>query len=171
MAAADDLADAGDEDIHGADGLVVVVEAHIEGFDLLGVVGDDHRAADFLLGYVTFVLGLKVQAPFHRKFEVLAGRLKDFYGLGVGEAFEVGIDYVFQGGNGSLVVPTVEESQIVGAGFEDPGEDVLEEILGQLGQAVQVTEGYFGFDHPELSQVAGGVGVFGAEGRAEGIDV
>ena len=34
-----------------------------------------------------------------------------------------------------------------------------------------VGEGNFRLDHPELGGVAGGVGGFGAEGRAEGVDV
>src|SRR5438093_720634 len=39
LAAADDLADPGGEDVHGAHGLVVVVAAHVERFDLFGIVG------------------------------------------------------------------------------------------------------------------------------------
>ena len=45
LAAADDLADAGHQAVHGSDGLAVVVQLHIEGLDLLRVVGDEHRAA------------------------------------------------------------------------------------------------------------------------------
>ena len=45
--------------------------------------------------------------------------------------------------------------------------DVLEEGLGQVGVGGQVGEGDLGLDHPELGQVAGGVGVLGPERRAE----
>ena len=58
LGAADELADAGDEDIHGADGFVVVVAVHVEGFDIFGVVGDDCGATDFLFGEPAFVFGL-----------------------------------------------------------------------------------------------------------------
>ena len=34
----------------------------------------------------------------------------------------------------------------------------------------QLVEGHFGLDHPELGQVAGGVGVLGPERGAEGVD-
>src|SRR5690606_37844320 len=36
LAAADDLADARSQHVHGGDGLAVVVQAHVEGLDLLG---------------------------------------------------------------------------------------------------------------------------------------
>src|SRR3546814_11077495 len=45
---------------------------------------------------------------------------------------------------------------------------VLEELLGHARVLGQVREGDLRLDHPELGQVAGGVGVLGAEGRAEG---
>ena len=51
------------------------------------------------------------------------------------------------------------------------GENVLQEVFGQIGQAVQIAESHFGLDHPELGQVARGVGVFGAEGGTKGVDV
>src|SRR6185295_6622105 len=41
LAAADDLADAGREDVHRGDGLAVVVLPHIESLDVLGVVHHD----------------------------------------------------------------------------------------------------------------------------------
>jgi hypothetical protein len=42
LAAADDLADAGREHVHRGDGAAVVVHAHVEGLDLLGVVHHHH---------------------------------------------------------------------------------------------------------------------------------
>jgi hypothetical protein len=44
-------------------------------------------------------------------------------------------------------------------------------VFGQRGVVVQVGEGDFRFDHPELGQVARGVRVLGTEGRAEGVDL
>src|SRR5712671_6503026 len=46
LGAADDLADAGGEDVHGGDGAAVVVLAHVEGLDLPGIVHHDDGAAD-----------------------------------------------------------------------------------------------------------------------------
>ena len=51
------------------------------------------------------------------------------------------------------------------------GENVLQKIFGQLGQTVQIAESHFRLDHPELGQVARGVGVFGTECGAKGVDV
>ena len=47
----------------------------------------------------------------------------------------------------------------------------FEERLGQVHVVGQVVEGHLRLDHPELGQVARGVGVLGAEGRAEGVDL
>ena len=47
----------------------------------------------------------------------------------------------------------------------------LEERLGAVGVVVEVGEGDLRLDHPELGQVARRVGVLGAEGRAEGVDL
>ena len=55
LGAADEFADAGDEDVHGSAGFTVVVGVHVEGFDLLGVVGEDDGAADVFFGEPTFV--------------------------------------------------------------------------------------------------------------------
>ena len=71
LAAADDLADAGCQNIHRSNGLAVVIEAHIKRLHLLGIVGDDDGAANVLLGQPALVLGLQVQAPRHRELELV----------------------------------------------------------------------------------------------------
>ena len=48
---------------------------------------------------------------------------------------------------------------------------VLEQVLGQVHVVLEVGKGHLRLDHPELGQVAGGIGVFGPEGGAEGVDV
>ena len=49
--------------------------------------------------------------------------------------------------------------------------DVREEVFGQLQQAVEIAVGDFGLDHPELGEVAAGLGFFRAEGGAEAVDL
>ncbi len=61
--------------------------------------------------------------------------------------------------------------QVVLALLQHRAEDVAEEVLGQVGVGVEVGEGDLRLDHPELGQVARGVGVLGAEGGAEGVHV
>ena len=55
--------------------------------------------------------------------------------------------------------------------FEDAGDDVGDEVFGQVHEAVEFEEGDLGFDHPELGEVAAGFGFFGAEGGAEAVDL
>ncbi len=54
---------------------------------------------------------------------------------------------------------------------EDGGDDVGDVGFGEVEEAVEFEEGYFGFDHPELGEVAAGLGFFGAEGGAEAVDL
>ena len=54
---------------------------------------------------------------------------------------------------------------------EDRGDDVGDEGFGEVEEAVEFEEGYLGFDHPELGEVAAGFGFFGAEGGAEAVDL
>ena len=58
LGAPDDLTDAGEKDVHGADGLAVFVLLHVEGLDLLRVVGQDDRLLEVFLDEVTLVLRL-----------------------------------------------------------------------------------------------------------------
>ncbi len=51
------------------------------------------------------------------------------------------------------------------------GTEVLDERFGQVHVVGQIAEGHFGFDHPEFGQVPRGIGVLGAEGGAEGVDL
>ena len=46
-----------------------------------------------------------------------------------------------------------------------------EEVFGEFQQAVEVHEGDFRLDHPELGEVAAGLGFFRAEGGAEAVDL
>ena len=117
------------------------------------------------------MFGLQVGAPLDGVFEGFAGGLEGADGFGVGHALEVGGGDGFQGGYQFFIVEAVEKGEVVGAVGEDGGENIAEEVLGEGGEFVQVAEGDFGFYHPEFGQVAGGVGVFGAEGGAEGVDV
>ena len=63
-----------------------------------------------------------------------------------------------------------EELDIVAAVVEGVADAIFEEVLGEVHVLVDIDEGYFGLYHPELGQVAGGVGVFGTECGAEGVD-
>ena len=81
FAAADDLADAGNEEIGRRHRLAVGVLLHIEGLDLLRVVGDEHGALEDDFGEVFFVLGLKVAAPVDGVLELDVRLLQDGNGV------------------------------------------------------------------------------------------
>ena len=48
----DDFADLGEEHVHGADGLAVLVLLHVEGLDVARIVGEDDRTLEVLLHQV-----------------------------------------------------------------------------------------------------------------------
>ena len=64
-----------------------------------------------------------------------------------------------------------DDFEVGAVGFEDARDDVGEEGFGEVHEAVEVEVGDFGFDHPELGEVAAGLGFFGAEGGAEAVDL
>ncbi|MNF78279.1 hypothetical protein D3C84_604550 [compost metagenome] len=171
LGATDDLADPRGQHVHGGDGLAVVVEAHVEGLDVFRVVLHHHRRLEVLLGQVALVLGGEIDAPGDRELEGLAAVFQHFDGIGVVDLGEVGGDEALQTVDGVLVDVLGEELQIVAALGQHGIEDVLQHGFGQGGVIFQIGEGYFRLHHPELGQVAAGVGVFGAEGRAEGVDL
>jgi hypothetical protein len=133
LAAADDLADAGGEHVHGRDGPAVVVLAHVERLDVLRVVHDDDRPADVLLGEPALVLGLQVDAPLHRELELLLRLLEEANGLGVVEPLEGGRDDALELLHHALLDALVEERHVVGALGEHRLQHVLQQSLGQVG--------------------------------------
>ncbi len=57
------------------------------------------------------------------------------------------------------------------AAVEDAGHEVAHELLGQGAEAVELQEGDLGLHHPELHQVAAGLGLLGPEGGTEAVDL
>ena len=171
LGAADDLADPRHQHVHGANGAIVVVPVHVEGLDLLGVVGHHHGLLQVLLGDVALVLALEIRSPLDRKLEAAAALLQDRNGLRVRDPLEGRADHVFQGLEHGRVDAVVEEAEVLGTAVEDALEDLLQEDLDQRHLAVQIAEGHLRLDHPELGQVPTGVRVLRAEGGAEGVDV
>ncbi len=158
----------------GPKGLAVIVQAHVEGLDLGGVVGHERGALEVLLGEEALVLGLQVDAPAHGVIELVAGGdgvLEDLHGLGVGDAREVGAGHMREALDETLVHELVEHGELVGAAVHDVADDVLQHVLGEVHVVGEVGEGDLGLDHPELGGMARGVGVLGTERGAEGVDV
>ena len=157
---ADQLADAGSQHVHRGHGLAVIVEPHVERLDLLGIVHDDDRPSDQGLGQVALVLGLKVDAPPHRELELVPLGDRGFErldGVGVVHSFERRADERFEPLDAILVDVLGEERHVVGSLLERGPEEILEEVFGKVGVVIEIGEGDFGLDHPELGEVARGV--------------
>ena len=171
LAAAGDLANTGHQAVHSGNGLAVGVQLHVEGLDVLGVVGDEDGLLKDDFGQIPLVLGLQVAAPADGVLELVVVILQQSNGIGVGDAAEVVVQNVVQTVQQTLIHKLVEEGHFLGSMLQNIGNDVLQHVLFHPEQIVQIGEGHLGLDHPELGGMAGGVGVFGTEGGAEGIDV
>ena len=119
LRAADDLADAGRQDVHRRHGLPVVVHAHVERLDLLRVVHHDDGRLDVLLGQPALVLGLQVHAPAHGKLERLAALLERGDRIGVRHALEARRDERLDARDAVLVDAVGEELHVVAALVQD----------------------------------------------------
>ena len=78
----------GTKHVHRPHGFVVVVDAHIESFDVLRVVCNDHRFLEKLLREKSLVLGLQINAPFHGKLPGFSRLLELLNRIGVGNVAE-----------------------------------------------------------------------------------
>ena len=71
----------------------------------------------------------------------------------------------------SLVHETVEELHFFRCMLHNVADDIFQHCLSKLHIVLQISECDFRLDHPELSCVAGGVGILCTEGRSEGVDI
>jgi len=117
------------------------------------------------------MLGLQIDAPGYGVVELVAGLDEYIHGLGIGDAAEVAGCHVLQPFQQALVHEIVEELHLLGALFQHGVDDVFYHGFHALQVALQIAEGHFGLYHPELGGMAGGVGIFSAEGGTEGVYV
>ena len=173
LASADDFSNLGEEHVHAADGTAVLVLLHVEGLDVLGEIYEDDGLAEVLFYQVTLMLALEVRSPVYGVFELDAvgdGFLQNLHGFGVRDALEGDAQHASHSLDEAVVVFVIKELEIFHAVVQSPLNQEFHEFLGQLHVVVDVVEGHFGLYHPELGQVARGVGVLGPEGGAEGVD-
>ena len=169
LAAADNLADLGEEHVHGAHGAAIVVLLHVEGLDFTGIVGKYHRLAEMLFHEVALVLALEVGAPVDGELELAARCLEYLDTFGIGKAHEVVVEHELQTAHKLLVEMLGEEVDIVATVVESIADTVLHELLCKIHIVGNVVERHFGLYHPELGEVARRVAVLGAESRTEGV--
>ena len=171
LAAAAQLTHAGHQHIRRSHGLSVAVHTHIERLDRLGVVRHKYGLFIDLLGEEAFVFGLQVRAPLHLILERIVVLAQDLHGLRVRNAGKIAVYQRVQALQKRFVEKLVEESHLVRAGLQNIGDDAFHHCLGEVHLIRQVREGDLRLDHPELGRMARCVGILGAEGGAEGIDL
>ncbi len=118
LAAADNFADLGEEDVHGTYGAAVFVLLHIESLDFLGIIGEYHRTFEVLLDQITFVLALEVGTPIYGELEFVPALFKDLDTLGVCQTYKFVVDYEAQALNQLGVIHLSQEFDVVLGLFE-----------------------------------------------------
>ena len=121
----------------------------------------DHDGAVELLGEDGFVAAAEVAAP----LDFAAVLLEDFHGVVVADARERGL-HCFE-----LCDVAFQDFQLFAAVFQDAADDVDDHLFGDALYFFEIGVGHFGLDHPELGEVAAGLGFLGAEGGAEAVDL
>ena len=170
LRSADDLADPREQDVHRAHGLAVLVHFHVECFDVLRIIRQDHRPFEVVHQEV-LVLLLQVRAPVHRELELLARVFQDLDRRRIGEPLERVIHDHLQSWNQLIVVGLGQELDVVATVLQRVSHQVLEKILRQVLVVADIVKRHLRLDHPELRQVTRRVGVLRAESRTEGVNV
>ena len=171
LAAADDLADTGNQAVHSGNGFAVGIQLHVESLNFLGIVGDENGTLENLFRQETLMLGLQVAAPVDRVLKLCVMLLQNLHGIGIGNVTKIGVQHMVQPLQQTLIDKGVEEVHFLRSMLQNVGDDVLDHILGQMHIVFQISKGDFRFDHPEFSGVPGGVGILCPEGGAKGVDV
>mmetsp|Transcript_12407 Transcript_12407/g.40879 ORF Transcript_12407/g.40879 Transcript_12407/m.40879 type:complete len:219 (-) Transcript_12407:996-1652(-) len=161
-----------DQHIHRRHRLAVLVLAHVERLDALGVVADDDGdPVVHLFRQIPLMLALKVPAPLDGELEFAVGFKELINSLGVGDANKRRVPHLLEPRNQSIVDVLVEKREVFLALRKHVREAVLQVRLSAVHVVVQIGKGEFRFNHPELGKVAGSVAVLGAEGGPKGVDV
>ena len=85
----------------------------------------------------------------------------------IGQTNKIIFQYTLQTLNQALVEHIVQELHIIRTVIQRPSHTVFDELFSQVHIICNVVESNFRFNHPELCQVTGSIGVFGTERRTE----
>jgi hypothetical protein len=105
------------------------------------------------------VLGTEVVTP----FDLDPGLRQALHRFAVGDARERACHRL------ELRRVAIELRQFSLAPIEHPSDEPLHELLGQIAEPRELEKGHFGLDHPELRQMASGLGLLGPKGGAEAV--
>lgn len=170
LAATDDFTEARDQHIHSADSAFVVIDKHVKRFNIRRPIIHDNGLFKVLFSEVTLVFSLEIATPCGREFPRDLCASENLNRIGVTHTLKAGVDHLLEHGEEAGLNTFVKEEHVGAAPRQGGSDDRLNEFLGKIHVGGEISEGHFGFDHPKFSQVARGIGVFGAEGRAECVD-
>ena len=85
----------------------------------------------------------------------------------IGQTNKIIFQYTLQTLNQALVEHIVQELHIIRTVIQRPSHTVFDELFSQVHIICNVVESNFRFNHPELCQVTGSIGVFSTERRTE----
>lgn len=166
----DNFVDVWCQNVYCCDGFIVFVKVYIECFNVFWVVFYYYWCFEVFFGQVMFVFRGEIYVLVYWVFELFVVVFQNGDGVGVIYLGKISGDKVLQMVDSVFIYVFGEELYVVCMFFQYCFEDVFEYCFCQVGNVVQVGEGYFWFQYLEFCQVVVGVGVFGVEGWVEGIN-
>ena len=148
LAAADYLADAHNKQVDCRNGLSVIVQAHIESLNLLGIICNENGALEDTLGQAALVLCLEVAAPIDFVVELVVVLLKLLDGVGISDARKIGADNGINALKQTLINELVKELKLRLAALHNIGDDILYHRLCELHIILKIGKSNLGLDHP-----------------------
>jgi hypothetical protein len=170
LAAADDLADAGRQHVHRRDGLAVVVQAHVEGLDLLRGSSSPPPAGRRAARSGSARARSAGPGPIRTGNSNFSPASQQRDRLGVVDALERRVDEGLEPRDAPFSTRSAKKAMSSARSSSTRGTGTSGSASARSASS-QVGEGDLRLDHPELGEVAAGVRVLGAEGRAEGVDL
>lgn len=176
--------------IHSTNSFSVSVSSHVESLEILWIVVDTNWSLEDDLSQVSLVLSREIDSPMNWVLEFMTflnSSFEELDGISIGASskwlrdkvsdilFEVidlesGVFIVLL-----LLVFSLEsisqELDITQVVVKNVLEGELDVVFSTVHDISQVAETHFWLDHPEFSEMSGGVRVFGSESWTEGIDV
>ena len=163
LASANQFTDARYQHIHSGHGFIVIVEAHIECFDLFWIIGDKNRHFVNLLCQISLMLCLQITAPVDRIFKFILVLFQNLNRFCIGNLFEISSHQVVQTLYQSLIIEIIEEFHFLWAGIQYIFDDILQHIPCKSHAIVKICKCDFRFYHPEFRCMTGSIAVFCTE--------
>ena len=171
LASSDDLSDSRHQTVHSRNCLSILVEFHVECLDLLRIICNKYRSLVDLLCQIALMLCLKITSPEYLVIKFVIVLLKDLNSLCIGHMCKFRIKHMVQSVKKPLVNEGIEEVHFLRCILKDITDHVFQHSLCKLHSILKVCKRTLRLDHPELSCMAGSVGILSTEGRSECVDI